>query len=266
MINLYRKHFTLSLRLPLIAMLLLFPIVLSGCGMPQGDIDENTPGLFNHYVVYPLSLTLQWMASIAHDNYGLAVIALTIVIRLLLSPLMLKQYRSSMDMKAKMAGLQPELQQLNKKYEGKNDSDAAMKRQQETMELYRKHDVNPLRIGCLPMLLQMPVLTGLYYALRMTPELAEHPFLWFQMGQPDSWLPLIVGCLYWFQFKVSSPQQQMPVEGTGGAVKGLAFIGYIFPVMMMVFAWNVPSAIALYWVVSAAFTIGQSLLFRKLYG
>lgn len=249
-------------RLLLAGILLAGLLLVSGCSTASGTIDGNTPGVFNHYVIYPLSAVLQYLAGIFHGNYGIAIIGITLIIRLALLPLMMRQYRSQHQMRQKMTVLQPELKHLQEKYKGKPDSESKQKLQQETMQLYQKHRVNPLAIGCLPMLIQLPILTGLYSAIKLTPELAEHSFLWFQLGSPDIVLPILAAVVYFIQFKVSQTTQ----PGTDSAqLKQLAFMGYLSPVLMGVFALSAPAAISLYWVAGGLFMIAQSYLAKKVY-
>ncbi|WP_337100803.1 membrane protein insertase YidC [Paenibacillus sp. YIM B09110] len=247
-------------RFIMIGLMLAVLLLVSGCSTASGTIDGDTPGFFNHYVIYPLSASIQYMAKLFDGNYGIAVMAITIIIRLVLLPLMMRQYRSQATMKEKMAALQPEMKQLQDKYKGKSDADSKQKMQQETMQLYQKHQVNPLAIGCLPMLIQLPILTGLYSAIKLTPELAEHSFLWFQLGSPDYVLPILAGLVYLVQFKVS----QIGVDMTGQQ-KQMQFIGYLSPIMMTVFAFTAPAAISLYWVTGGLFMIAQSYLAKKIY-
>jgi YidC/Oxa1 family membrane protein insertase len=247
-------------RFIMIGLMLAVLLLVSGCSTASGTIDGDTPGFFNHYVIYPLSASIQYMAKLFDGNYGIAVMAITIIIRLVLLPLMMRQYRSQATMKEKMAALQPEMKQLQDKYKGKNDADSKQKMQQETMQLYQKHQVNPLAIGCLPMLIQLPILTGLYSAIKLTPELAEHSFLWFQLGSPDYILPILAGLVYLVQFRVS----QIGVDMTGQQ-KQMQFIGYLSPIMMTVFAFTAPAAISLYWVTGGLFMIAQSYLAKKIY-
>lgn len=249
-------------RVLIAGMLLAGLLLVSGCSTASGTIDGNTPGVFNHYVIYPLSAVLQYLAGMFHGNYGLAIIGITLIIRLALLPLMMRQYRSQHQMRQKMTVLQPELKQLQEKYKGKPDSESKQKLQQETMQLYQKHQVNPLAIGCLPMLIQLPILTGLYSAIKLTPELAEHSFLWFQLGSPDIVLPILAAVVYFIQYKVSQTTQ----PGTDSAqLKQLAFMGYLSPVLMGVFALSAPAAISLYWVAGGLFMIAQSYLAQKVY-
>jgi len=249
-------------RVLMAGMLLAGLLLVSGCSTASGTIDGNTPGVFNHYVIYPLSAVLQYLADLFGGNYGFAIIGITLIIRLVLLPLMMRQYRSQNQMKQKMAVLQPELKKIQEKYKNKSDADSKQKLQQETMQLYQKHQVNPLAIGCLPMLIQLPVLTGLYSAIKLTPELADHSFLWFKLGSPDIVLPIVAALVYFVQFKVSQTTQP---NADAAQQKQLAFMGYLSPVLMGVFALSAPAAISLYWVTGGLFMIAQSYLAKKVY-
>lgn len=244
-----------------ITLTLLFFIIatLTGCGTASGTIDQDTPGVFNHYVIYPLSQFIQWTAGIFQDNYGIAIIVITVIIRLVLFPLMLRQHKSQLAMKRKMAVMQPELKALEEKYKGKTDPDTVAKKQQEMLALYGKHQFNPLAIGCLPMLIQLPILTGLYSAIRMTPDLATHSFLWFKLGEPDLLLPIIAAATYFLQFKISQAGAD-PAQ-----MKQMAILGLLSPILMGAFALFAPAAISLYWVTGGLFMIGQTYLLRRLY-
>lgn len=234
-------------------------LLLSGCGTGVSEINAQTPGFFNHYVVFPLSYLLVHIAGWFGGSFGMAVIILTLAVRLLLLPLMMRQARSQQAMKRVMNSMQPELDELKRKYEKKKDRDSQQKMQQEMMALYKKHNFNPLNIGCLPLLIQLPILSGMYTAIRFTPDLASHSFGWFQLGKPDPILAVLVACIYLLQSKVS--QMSMTPEQR----KQFAIMGYLSPIMMAVFSFSAPAAMPLYWTVSGTFLLLQTLLFRKLY-
>lgn len=236
-------------------------VIVSGCGAsgPHATIDVNTPGFFNHYIVYPFSYLIQHIAALFDGSYGLALIILTLIVRVVLFPLMLRQYRSQHVMKERMSALQPELKELQKKYKDQDNAEAKARMQQETLQLYQKHQFNPFAIGCLPALIQLPILSGLYYAITMTPELADHSFLWFELGSPDLILPFIAAAVYYVQFKVS-------LIGTEPSGQGqLAMMGYLSPIMMGIFSFGAPAAVPLYWVVGGIFVLLQTLLAKRLY-
>src|SRR5690606_15469698 len=157
----------------------------------------------------------------------------------LILPLTLKQHRSSKAMQA----LQPELIKLQNKY--KNDRE---KYQQEMMKLYQEHNVNPLA-GCLPILIQMPILLALYHSIMYNPAIrGEHStVLWMDLSQPDTYyiLPVIAALTTYIQQKMvmsQSPNNQM--QG----------IMIIFPILIFVMSMSFPAALPLYWVYSNLFT------------
>ncbi len=240
-----------------LAMLLM--VLLAGCGNNVTEIDSGTPGFFNHYVVYPLSYSMQHIAGWFGGSYGMAIIVLTLIVRFALLPLMMRQAKSQQAMKRVMSRMQPELDALKKRYENKKEREEQQKMQQEMMELYKKHNFNPLNIGCLPILIQLPILSGMYTAIRLTPELSTHSFLWFKLGHPDWIMAIIVAALYLVQAKLSqktmTPEQQ----------KQMALMAYISPLMMAFFSFSAPAAMPLYWMVSGTFLILQTLLFQRMY-
>ena len=168
-------------------------------------------------------------------------------------PWMLKQYQKQQSMKGKMDILKPEMEKIQKKLKETKDPTTQKELQQEMMEVYKEHGVNPLNIGCLPMLIQMPILLGFYYAIRGSEEIATHSFLWFNLGQPDLWVTALAGIVYYLQFKVSS--SNMPAEQQ----KQMKFMGLMSPIMIVMVSFQAPAALPLYWTVGGAFLIVQSL-------
>lgn len=239
-------------------------IVLSGCSTASESnaINADSSGLFNHYFIYPFSILIKFFANAFHGNYGLSIVLMTFIIRLAIMPLMMNQTKKQMDMKKKMAVLQPELTALKEKY--KNDVSAEAKKQQqaEMMELYQKHQFNPLNMGCLPMLLQWPITLAFYYAIRRTPEIAAHDFLWFSLGKIDMILPLIAAAVYYFQFRVSQPVSAQDQQNQNNQ---MAFIGLLSPIMMGLFSFGMPAALPLYWAVGGLFIIVQTIILNKMY-
>lgn len=132
-------------------------------------LHRNT-GIWNEYFVYPLSQLITYFATWLGDNYGLAIVITTLIIRFALLPLMIKQTKSTKAMQA----LQPEMVKLKEKYSSK-DQATQQKLQQEMMQLYQKNGVNPLA-GCLPIFVQMPILFAFYHAIMRTSEISKHTF------------------------------------------------------------------------------------------
>lgn len=181
-------------------------------------------------------------------NYGLAIIVLTFVIRMLMFPL---QYKSFKSMK-KMQKVQPELQKLREKFK---DDPARM--QKETMELFKKSGANPLG-GCLPLILQMPVFFAFYQVLYNAVELVGAPFyLWiFDLSQKDPYyvLPVLMGIAMFGQTKLNPSASADPNQQK---------IMYIMPLIFCFMMKDLPAGLNLYIFVSTVFGIAQQLYVYK---
>lgn len=179
-------------------------------------------------------------------NFGLAIIGVTILMKIILLPLTLKQDKSMKSMKK----LQPELDKIKEQYKG----DSKMLNQK-TMELYQKHKVNPAG-GCLPLLDQLPILWALFGVLRGGIVPQDSTFLWMQLVQPDPYyiLPVLNGVVSFVQQKVmgSSDNPQM---------KNMM---YMFPIMMVFISYKMPAGLQIYWLTSSlAGVIQQYLIMKK---
>lgn len=235
----------------ILVLTILAVLLLAGCTQVNQPIDADSTGIWNEYFVYPLSLLIKYFARLFNDNFGLSIVVVTIIIRLFLLPLMIKQIKSS----RAMQDIQPEMKELQKKYSSK-DAKTQQKLQQETMALFQKHGVNPLA-GCLPILIQMPILIAMYHAIMRTAEIKTGTFLWFSLGSPDYVLPIIAGAATFVQQKLmmaGSPANQNPQ---------MVAMLYMMPIMITVFAFFFPAALALYWVVGNIFMVVQTLFLRN---
>lgn len=178
-------------------------------------------------------------------NFGLAIIGVTILMKIILLPLTLKQDKSMKSMKK----LQPELDKIKEQYKG----DSKMLNQK-TMELYQKHKVNPAG-GCLPLLVQLPILWALFGVLRGGIVPQDSTFLWMQLVQPDPYyiLPVLNGVVSFVQQKVmgSSDNPQM---------KNMM---YMFPIMMVFISYKMPAGLQIYWLTSSLAGVIQQYLIMK---
>lgn len=235
-------------------------VLLSGCTQIDQDITAESEGIWNSFFVYPLSWLLVKVAEIfnAEYGYGLAIVIVTLLIRFVLLPLNIKQIKSSKAMQQ----IQPELQKLREKYSSK-DQQTQMKLQQETMELFQKSGANPLA-GCLPIIVQMPILLAFYHAIMRTAELRNHEFLWFTLGEPDPiyLLPILTAGFTFLQQKIMM-QGMNTQQANNPMMPQMTMMLYIMPIMIGVFALFLPSALALYWVVGNIFMVLQTLLVRN---
>ncbi|WP_228027608.1 YidC family membrane integrase SpoIIIJ [Bacillus fonticola] len=235
----------------LILLLISTVLVLSGC-TDMSDINSESEGIWNQYFVFPLSWLIITVAGFFNENFGLSIIFVTILIRFAILPLMIKQTRNAKAMQA----LNPEMKALREKYSSK-DQATQQKLQQEMMQLFQKHGVNPLA-GCFPILIQMPILIAFYNAILRTQEISTHSFLWFQLGDPDPvfLLPIIAGITTFIQQKImmaGNAQAQMPQ---------MQMMLWLMPIMIVIFAFNLPAALPLYWIVGNIFMIIQTMLVK----
>mgnify|MGYP001588012496 FL=1 len=184
------------------------------------------------------------------ENYGVAIIILTIIVRLVLFPLTFKGMKSM----KRMQQLSPRMKKLQAKY--KNNKEKLNK---EMMELYRKNRVNPLG-GCLPMLLQIPVFFALYSSLSSAVELRHAPFMFWisDLSQPDGLgiTPLLMGASMYFQQKLT-PQTAM-MDSTQAKVMQM------LPFIFTIFTFTFPSGLTLYWVTSNVLSIAQQQIINRI--
>ncbi|TJY42018.1 YidC/Oxa1 family membrane protein insertase [Cohnella pontilimi] len=226
--------------------------LLSGC-TPTGKHSTtaemaNSSSWWIRNVVHWFSFALDKFADWFGGEYGIAILLLTIIVRTIILPLMIKQYKNTKAMQA----LQPEMKQIREKYK-----DDPRKQQEEMMKLYQTHQVNPLA-GCLPLIVQMPVFIALYNSIYMNSNIYGHTFLGMKLGLKPSeghWyyylIPIIAAITTFIQSKMMSAQQQQAM----GPMKGIMMV---FPVLIFVMALNFPVALPLYWIFSNLYTIVQN--------
>lgn len=238
-------------RIGLLVSLFAVLMLLSGCTEINQEITSESTGIWNEWFVYPLSWLIIHTSKLVGEDYGLGIILVTLLIRIAILPLMIKQTKNTKAMQA----LQPEMQKLREKHSSK-DQQTQQKLQQEMMQLFQKHNVNPLA-GCFPLLIQMPILIGFYHAIMRTDAIEDHNFLWFDLGDADPYfiLPLIAGVTTFLQ-------QKIMMAGTGNAQPQMQMMLWIMPIMIIIFAVNLPSALSLYWVVGNIFMIIQTLAIK----
>ena len=198
----------------------------------------------------PIQGGMEWIIVFLYENvvasYGITIILLTIIVRLVLTPLTITQTRSM----ARMQKIQPQLKELQKKYK-----DDKQKLQQETMDFYKQNNVNPLA-GCLPLILQMPVFFALFRTLReptekVTSVIGDNlSFLWLELDKPDPYYILVILMVATMflstKLTTTDPKQSK--------------IMYILPVVFGFISFRFEAGILLYWVTTNIWSIGQQWL------
>lgn len=223
-------------------------------------------GWVNKFVVIPIFDLLESTGL----SYGIIILILTVVIKLVLSPLTLKNYVSS----AKMRVLKPEIEEINEKYK---DADP-MKKQQATMDLYRKTGVNPFA-GCIPMLIQLPILYAMFRFFPSSIQLRHEPFLWADdlsaydsIAQLPFHIPAYGDHVSLFTLLMAAStlvytvynSNQMPTQSQPG-MPNMKIIMYIFPFMMIFFFNSFASGLSYYYLLANLFSIGQMIVIKKFF-
>src|SRR5690625_452401 len=196
-------------KLILLISLIVLVALLAGCTQVNEPIDSSSTGFWNTVFVFPIFVVLTVIADLFSGSCGWAIIIVTMVVRLLLVPLNVKQLKSTKAMQE----IQPLIKEIQEKYSSK-DAKTQQKLQEEQMALFQKHGVNPLA-GCLPIFIQMPILMAMYHAIMRTEAIKQGTFLWFELGAPDPYyiLPLIAGGATFFQQKLMMGDNSQRQQG-----------------------------------------------------
>jgi YidC/Oxa1 family membrane protein insertase len=208
------------------------------------------------WICYPLVSIINFFYNYI-PSFGIAIILLTILVRLIFWPL---THKSTVGMK-KMQELQPKLKEIQSKFK-----DNPQRLQQETWALYRDNKVNPLS-SCLPMLIQIPVFIALFNVLRSAVELRYAPFLWIaDLSEPEalfaSWFPFGGLNILPILMALTTALQSAFTPSTGDKNQQRMMIVFM-PIMMLVMFYSFPSALSLYWFLSNLFSIVQMWLIRR---
>lgn len=198
-------------------------------------------------IAKPIGYLLMWIYRIV-GNYGISLIILTFIVKLVLYPLYAKQIKSSAD----MAEMSEKTQEIQRRYA--NDRE---KMNEEMQKLYAEVGFNPMS-GCLPMLIQFPIIMGLFALLRNPMKympasmiFANHEsFLWIKdLAQPDAWiLPIAAGLATYFAFSMNSAMTMQQPGASAGQNKAMnAIMKYFFPISILWLARSYPAGLAIYW-------------------
>ncbi|GCF92390.1 membrane protein insertase YidC [Enterococcus florum] len=234
-------------RIIAMAGLLSLVFLLSACG--TGDVDANSTGIWSRYIIYYFGEAIK---ALSFGNVGIGIILFTIIIRVILMPLMHFQTKSM----RKTQDLQPQIKALQQKYSSR-DQETQAKLQAETKKLYAENNVNPYA-GCLPLLVQMPVMIALYQSILRIPALRQGHFMWLDLSSPDPYfiLPILAAIFTFASTYLSSMSQLESNPST-------KIMNFAMPVMIFVMGMNLASGLSLYWTISNAFQVVQTLLLNN---
>lgn len=221
----------------------------------NGDVGRLVQWIVN-FITGIINGLYQLTVTIGFPSYALAIIMISIVIKLVLYPLTVKQMKSTQGMQE----VQPKMAEIQKKY--KNNPE---KMNQEVMKLYQEYEINPMA-GCLPLLIQLPILYGLFTALRQFPYTnVEHAgFLWISNisnSDPLYILPVIVGVTMFLQQKFMMPQTNS--GGNEQMNQMMKTMLYVMPVMIGFMSLSFPAGLCIYWACFSVLSIIQQYFLNK---
>lgn len=246
------------------------PLARRGARSPNINNMSFLISIFNTFFYQPLLNGLIFLYNILPINdFGIAIILFTIIIRLILYPLNQKAIASQ----AVLAKLQPQIKDIQEKY--KQDK---VKQSQALMDLYKANKINPAS-GCLPLLIQLPFLFALYqvflagldpnklnnlYSFIQKPEQINMMFLGLiNLAQANYWLAILAGALTFWQSKMMTFSQAKPTKDGDFASTLNKQMLYFMPLFTIFIAWKLPAGLTLYWVVITLVGIGQQYLILK---
>ncbi|URL61536.1 membrane protein insertase YidC [uncultured bacterium] len=226
--------------------------LLTGCvrttssGKPYGFVYD--------YLAVPGQKVMNLIAQYV-GSYGLAIIVLTVIVRLVLMPLMISQMKKMTVQQEKISFIQPQLKAIQNKLRHARDPQDRMAANQEMMALYRNNSISMVGgIGCLPLLIQLPIFAALYAAIRYSPELAHTTFMGISLGQKSILLAVLSFLIYVLQAYISLigiPESQK---------KQMKMMMLFNPVMILIVTFSSPAGLGLYFFIGGIFACIQTLI------
>lgn len=225
-------------------------------------ISGNYEGLWNSFFVRPLAYIIIKIGSVVGST-AISIIIITLIIRLALFPMTRKSLLQTENMKK----AQPEIQKIEKKYEGKTDNESMTKKGQEMMMVYKKYEIKPLS-GCLFAFIQLPILLAFWEAINRVPAIFEEKFIGLNMGTTPSaglasgdWYYLII-CAVLIAVTYFSYKLNPSMAGNEQQIKQQKMMTTIMTIFIGFMSFTLPTAIAFYWITSSLFTIFQNFLIK----
>lgn len=230
-------------------------LLLSGCVRQNSDGTPDTSGLVYRMLVVPLENFLNWMVTSFDWSYGLAIIVLTIIVRLIIMPLGINQSKKSLIQSEKMQSIKPQIDAAQAKVKQATTQEEQMEAQREMQAVYKENNVSMMGgMGCLPLLIQMPIFSALYYTARFSEGIQHSTFIGIDLAKPSYLLVVFVGVAYLLQGYISLigvPEEQK---------KTMRSMMIASPLMIVFMSFTSPAGVALYWVVGGVFSCIQTFI------
>lgn len=225
---------------------------------------KSYSGLWVGLFVRPLAWCIIKLGKV-FGNYGLSVMIIGLIIRIIMLPISAKTAKQQENMKK----IQPEMSRIEKKYENKTDQESMMKKSQETLALYQKYNINPMS-SCLVSFIQLPLFFAFLEAINRVPAIFENYFWKFQLGttpligiKDGNYYYVILIILILVFTALSFKQSMASMSSSSEQVKQTKYMLIFMTVFIGIASFQLPSAIALYWVVTNAFNVIQMNLMKK---
>ncbi|MEX2785143.1 membrane protein insertase YidC [Streptococcus sp. H49] len=225
-------------------------LLLSGC--VGRDANGNPSGIIWDFLGRPMTTAIDYFANNMGLGYGLGIILVTIIVRTVILPLNLQQSKKASYQSEKTAYLKPIFEPINERIKNAKNQEEKLAAQSELMAAQRENGVSVLGgIGCLPLLIQMPFISALYFAAR---EVPNSNFLGINLAERSLVLTAIIAVLYllqsWLSLQSVAEEQKAQMRTTM----------YMMPLMMVMMSISLPASVALYWFVGGIFSIAQQLI------
>lgn len=233
--------------------LALLLLTLSGCVQTNSSGQPTGEGWVYKLLVHPMSEAVQFFAQ--HVGYGVAIIIITLIVRTIILPLGLNQSKKMMLQQEKMQAIQPEMMRLQKMMQTAQTEEEKMRLNVALGKLMKDNNISMLGgMGCLPLILQMPIFTALFYAARYTPGISDATFLGISLGKPSLLLTVLAGAAYLLQGYLS----MLSVPKAQRAQMKMTII--MSPLMIVFMSFSSPAGVTLYWVIGGLFSCIQTLI------
>lgn len=235
----------------------LFTLVLflSGCVKTGSDGQPTGEGIIYNFLVKPMSSAITYLVDNFNWNYGWAIIFITIIVRLIIMPLGLNQSKKSMIQTEKMQAIKPQIDAAQAKVKEATTREEQMQAQAEMQQVYKENNMSMMGgIGCLPLLIQMPIFSALFFAARYTKGIGDASFFGVNLGQPSMIFVILAGVAYLLQGYLSTigiPEEQK---------KTMKSMLIVSPLMIVFMSISSPAGVTLYWVVGGIFSSIQTLI------
>ncbi|MGT2666831.1 membrane protein insertase YidC [Streptococcus rifensis] len=240
--------------LRLVGLGLLAIVFLAGCVQNENGVPTGEGWVYN-LLVAPMGQLITYFAKDQGFGYGIGIILTTLIVRAIIFPLGLYQAWKASSQAVRREHLKPILDPIQERLKNAKDQQEQLLIQQEMMAVQKENGLSMLGgMGCLPLLIQMPFFTAIFYAARYTPGVSEATFLGMDLGSPSIVLTVIVGLLYFLQSYLSmlavDPDQRAQMKS----------MMYMSPLMIVFFSFTSPAGVTLYWLVGGIIQIVQQLI------